>query len=432
MVDNYCLESADQKIYNQTTKKQFEEVIKSYNSQNYRSATVILWSVLVCDLVYKLQELETIYQDAKATSILEYIAEEQTSRPTASDWEIEIFKKAQKSTGLISAKFLLDLEYLQKNRHCCAHPLMNSDYKLYIPTKDMVRAFIRTALEELLTKSPIMQKNSFAPFLIDANNIYSRMEYETEKYFRYLDDKYFNRLDNAGIQYYFKTLWKFVFLLENDECKENRESNLLILIHIFKNHDESLLGLIKSDISYFSNLNPEESVQKLFIEFLSQFPAIFNNLNDAARSQVEICVNTYANSFIISWFLSKNLKEHISVFKEKYHELASDISIDHYKMFWEKCCDYDLKTSAIDISIWMITFSTSYTETKIVFENTIRDYLNEYNLTQITQLIEGVNSNDQVFGYAKSRSYFTLIKERCNQLDTNFDYSTFPNFLSDV
>lgn len=431
-MDDYCIESAHQRIYNQTTKKQFEEVIKDYNSQNYRSATVMLWSVLVCDLVYKLQELETIYNDTGATGILQYIVTEQTNRPTSSEWEMEIFRRAQKNTGLVSTKFLLDLEYLQKNRHCCAHPLMTSDYKLYSPTKDMVRSFMRLALEEILARSPIMHKNSFMPFLSDANSIYPRMEYEIEQYFRYLDDKYFNRLDNAGIQYYFKTLWKFVFSLGNEECQINRKNNLVILTHLMKKHDESLLAFIKSDSSHFSNINTDESIQKLFIEFLSQYPAIFHELNDAAKSQIETCANTYASSLIISWFLSSTLLDHIAKFKEKYPELASSISAHSYKMFWERSIEYNLKDSAIAISIWMLSSSTSFSETKNIFENTVRDYLFEYNLEQMILLIEATSSNNQVYGYVKSNTYFPLIKERCDQLDCNFDYSQYPNFVISI
>ncbi|NLP41809.1 MAG: hypothetical protein GX348_06355, partial [Veillonellaceae bacterium] len=294
-MNDYCLESAHQRIYNTITKNQFSEVIKSYNSQNYRSATVMLWSVVVCDLVYKLQELETVYKDPGAASILEYIKSEQESKPTSSEWEMEIFKRANKSTGLISLKLQADLEYMQKNRHCCAHPVMTSEYKLYTPSKDLVRSFIRLALEELLTKSPIMHTKSFNSFLADANSIYPQMEYEQKRYFRYLDNKYFSRLDRVGIQYYFKTLWKFVFTLENEQCDLHRYNNYLILLHLFAENRELLTTIIQEEQHHFSNISNNDPIKKLLVDFLSKHTHVFKLLNDTAKVQIETCSNTYAS-----------------------------------------------------------------------------------------------------------------------------------------
>ena len=37
------------------TKEYFKEVYSSYCIGNYRSAVVMLWTVIVCDLLFKLQ-----------------------------------------------------------------------------------------------------------------------------------------------------------------------------------------------------------------------------------------------------------------------------------------------------------------------------------------------------------------------------------------
>ncbi len=44
-------------IYFAKTKEYFNEVISSYANGNYRSAVVMLYSVAVCDLLFKLKEL---------------------------------------------------------------------------------------------------------------------------------------------------------------------------------------------------------------------------------------------------------------------------------------------------------------------------------------------------------------------------------------
>ena len=47
-----------QKIYSPKSREYFKEVISSYVNGNYRSAIVMLYSVCICDLLFKLQELK--------------------------------------------------------------------------------------------------------------------------------------------------------------------------------------------------------------------------------------------------------------------------------------------------------------------------------------------------------------------------------------
>jgi hypothetical protein len=56
-MSEFSLESFAEKIHYGKTKDYFQEVLSSYQNRNYRSAVVMLWSVAVCDIVYKLQKL---------------------------------------------------------------------------------------------------------------------------------------------------------------------------------------------------------------------------------------------------------------------------------------------------------------------------------------------------------------------------------------
>ncbi|MFC0035379.1 hypothetical protein [Cardiobacterium valvarum] len=66
MFDEYSIEQRAKSIPNKNTKDYFAEVVSCYNSGNYRSAVVMLWSVAVCDLLFKLNELAERYDDTKA------------------------------------------------------------------------------------------------------------------------------------------------------------------------------------------------------------------------------------------------------------------------------------------------------------------------------------------------------------------------------
>ena len=64
------------KIYSPKSKEYFKEVVSSYTIGNYRSAIVMLYTVCLCDLIYKLQELRDVYDDRIAKNIIEAIDKE--------------------------------------------------------------------------------------------------------------------------------------------------------------------------------------------------------------------------------------------------------------------------------------------------------------------------------------------------------------------
>jgi hypothetical protein len=69
-MQDFSLDKLSESIHYGKTKEYYREVLSSYNNGNYRSAVVMLWSVAVCDVVYKLQSLIDIYDDASAKKIL--------------------------------------------------------------------------------------------------------------------------------------------------------------------------------------------------------------------------------------------------------------------------------------------------------------------------------------------------------------------------
>ena len=62
-MDEYSLETRSEKIFDKKTKEYFVEVLSSYRQNNYRSATAMLWSVAVCDLLFKLKYMNDMFGD---------------------------------------------------------------------------------------------------------------------------------------------------------------------------------------------------------------------------------------------------------------------------------------------------------------------------------------------------------------------------------
>ena len=118
------LEYKSEKIYHHKTKEYFNEVLSSYHNGNYRSAVVMLYSVVVCDLIYKLQELSDRYSDTTAVSILTKIKMEKDQNPTNPKWEKTLIDEVITRTNLLEPQDKLNLEYLRDNRHLSAHPVL--------------------------------------------------------------------------------------------------------------------------------------------------------------------------------------------------------------------------------------------------------------------------------------------------------------------
>lgn len=153
-MNNFSIENIAEDIHFSRTITYFKEVISSYQNENYRSAVVMLWSVAVCDIVYKLESLIDIYSDATARLIIQEMTALQDANPTSSSWEITLIDDVFKKTKLLDSSEYENLRFLQKQRHLSAHPVLNQNKELHSPNKDTVRSLLRNTLEGLLTKPP--------------------------------------------------------------------------------------------------------------------------------------------------------------------------------------------------------------------------------------------------------------------------------------
>ena len=89
-------------IYFPKTREYFKEVISSYSNGNYRSATVMLYSVAICDILLKLKELKDMYNDSTASSILNEIESTQKESASKSSWEKELLEKINQIQGVLN------------------------------------------------------------------------------------------------------------------------------------------------------------------------------------------------------------------------------------------------------------------------------------------------------------------------------------------
>lgn len=151
---DYSIENSIERIQNINTREYFKEVYQTFINGNYRSSIVMLYSVLICDLVYKLRDLRDIYKDTKAQKILTEIEVMQSNNPTSPEWESKLVELIKTRTSLLEPSDIVSIESLQKFRHLSAHPVINNADLLYSPNKDIVQALIRNILDGVLINPP--------------------------------------------------------------------------------------------------------------------------------------------------------------------------------------------------------------------------------------------------------------------------------------
>lgn len=250
-MNNPSIDHLRSQIQDHRTKEYFDEVLSCYYSGNYRSAVVMLYATVICDLVYKLEELESVYNDAGAAQILTTIKGMQTANPTSADWENklpELCRDAQKVIGIPEYN---NIDALHKLRHLCAHPVLTGKQELYRPNTETMLSHLVNMLEGVLTKAAFQTSKLFEMFLDDLDSSKTILVDDT-KLKSYILAKYLNKMNSDDTEYsFFKSLWKLVFKLDNQQCQENRDINFKALMILAERHKEMFADRIAKERAYF-------------------------------------------------------------------------------------------------------------------------------------------------------------------------------------
>lgn len=428
-MQEFSLEKISENIHYGKTKEYFREVLSSYNNGNYRSSVVMLWSVAICDIAYKLQSLIDLYDDAAAKDILQEVTTIQAQDHKTSAWELKLLDDVHDKTYLIDNSEYENLRYLQKQRHLSAHPVLNSDRELHSPNKETVRSLLRNTLEGLLVKPPIYTQRIMRELLEDiaesSNVLNSR-----EKVKKYIESKYLSRTTPAVEMSIFKSLWKLVFKLDNADCEKNRTINLHVLEVLSKRNNVSIPGAIIGDKDYYNNIASLGSPLSFFVYYLSSFPRIYQLLSEDAKIKIEHCINTDEVGKTMGWFVKENINIH-------GEDIKKWIESDDRPTFTQAQLDALLNIS--DTDEWQSIFcdiatvyyssSRSYDQADSRFEIAIPKYISLFDKKSLIALTEKINCNSQCYYRSQARSDYAVIKSRIDELfGEEFDYENVPSF----
>ena len=397
MLDEYSIEQRATQIFDARTKEYFSEVLSCYAAGNYRSSVVMLWSVAVCDLLFKLQNLVDLYGDAKAKDILADIGKLQQDNERSPIWETKLVESVAEQTQLLDIAERENLLHLQRQRHLAAHPVVNANFQLHRPNRDTARALIRNALDGLLTKAPILSKQIVGDLVEDLEQA-SGILIDDKKLKAYLESKYFSRFNPEVEKAVFKALWKFVFRLTDEKCEKNRAINYSALTLLYSRNPGQFRAQIEADKDYFSTITTGGTALVCLIHFLSRSGPIYELLADHAKTAIQHVVDNDVSSQCLAWFTAASLPEHA----ERLHAwIVSDAYPEIGRETWDALREIsdspEWEKTVVRLASAYYVASTSYDGADRRFNDAIRPLLPKFHLDDCIDLIRGSEQNGQTW-----------------------------------
>lgn len=418
-MNNASIDHLRSLIQDHRTKEYFDEVLSCYYSGNYRSAVVMLYATVMCDLVYKLNELESIYNDSGATAILNTIKGMQTSAPTSADWENKLPELCRDAKKIIGIPEYNNIDALHKLRHLCAHPVLTGNQELFRPNTETMLSHLLNMLEGILTKAAFQTDKLFDMFLDDLDSSKAILV-DDAKLKSYVLAKYLNRMNSAETEFaFFKSLWKLVFKLDDTKCQENREINFRAILLLVERHKEFFAEKIAKQKAYFSKNIELVIDERLYyvIKLFNFYPRFFEELEDPFKLSMSALINTKQDLKAISVFKEQNPIDHI--FREKAELLTT-------ALYLSDCLRNIAGDSvALDYNIQYYGDASSYDSGDMRFSNFIAPYIDDFSKGQLAEIVKVTNNNSQLHARRKAKEDNTRIYNRLCQIDPTFNFKQY-------
>lgn len=420
------------KIYHHKTKHYFNEVVSSIEHQNYRSAVVMLYSVVICDLIFKLMDLRDIHIDLKARKILDDLNVEREDAPVSPAWESNLIEKAFREAKLLENDVYTHILTLKNYRNLSAHPVLNSIDILFEPNKELAISLTINMLEGLLAKSPIFTKNVFSPFMEEIARIKSEFA-NADRLEVYIQSKYLQHFNNELTEYVFKNLWKIVFKNNDERERKNRDINYQVLTIIYKNNESLLFQYIRNENAYFSEFLDNSLIISKLVDFLSTYPSVYSLLSDHAAEILRNRIHASYALLVKAHFLSGSVDEHLDLLEGKLwqhgHYHNQPYAHTHHLQSSEVRFLYQLSdvnhclAKFYDTMISYYIHSGHYSSAEHAFDICIEPYYRNFIGDQFKDILDGANFNEQCYQrrYAGSQ-HKRLLDEAKKHFGDDYDF----------
>ena len=429
-MNDYSIEQAAERIVDPKTRKHFDEVYACYVAGHYRSAVVMLWSVAIIDILFKLEHMKNAYQEPVATAILYKIDKMKKETPKSAEWESILIKEVESKTDLLdSAEFML-LKNLQENRHSSAHPVLTGQDALFSPNKETARAHIRNILDSVLTKPPFMSRKVFNTFIEDVGR-FGGLNLDADRLKALLETKYFKHFSLATHINVFRSLWRVTFKSDDLQSKANRTVNRQVLEIMFSNRETDVLAAIDGDRDWFSDVSIDEDHLIEMAAFFRSNPEVYPLMTDALNGPVASYAGLSLNNSALCWFTSDSLDYRIQTISQRISD-GESLDEEVYLDFCQSLRATDCFLQVLYFGISSYGESGTYDTATLRFNKMVRPFLNEYSIEQITTLLDKIELNGQTYGRRGVQKDHSEVKERIDEIDSAFDFTAHPKFKKSI
>jgi hypothetical protein len=427
-MQGFSLDNLAEKVHFNKSRKYFEEVLSSYNNANYRSAVVMLWSVAVCDMVYKLQSLIDTYEDKKAKEILTKVKKMQADEPKSPLWELILLDEVHESTMLLDAAEYENLRSLQKQRHLSAHPILNAESELHSPNKDTVRALLRNTLEGLLVKPPFYTQKIVDEFLQDIGEASDALS-TRDKVRSYITSRYLNRIKPKVELSLFKSLWKLVFKLKTGECEKNRRVNYEALFVLFERNRADVLLAIQDEPDYYNSIPTEGEPIDFLVMFLSTNDQLYHALSNDAKLKIKHCISNTDIGKTVGWYVKDGLDKHL---EDLCNWIVSDekpeFKNSHFEVLLTLSDTKEWEQKVCQIASIFYSSSQSFDQADKRFQVAIVPNLPMFTKASLEFLVCKIETNSQCYWRGRAEQNYKILLEHAEKVELKLEDLDAPNF----
>ena len=337
-----------------------------------------------------MQKVEIDFNDSTAHKLLTEIKEKQERKET--DWEKSIVEDVHKRMKFFDQDTYENLLYLQKKRHLCSHPLIQeTDNKLYTPTPEETKSFIRHALEDLLIVPAGFSRHALKDStLMDIDKL-REAGLDIDAFKDVIQKRYIKHLPKEIVPILIKELWKFCFIKSDPKIDENRHFNAEFLFQIITHYPVQCKEIFQKE-DYINKVTTDDNILYVYIALLSRFEFIYDLLDSSGKAIVSSYLTKNEKMKIYCPFLSNNISEHLKEFLPK----ATHETFKYLLKLSEK---FSIKHEVMMLGIEEYGNSTSYDEAN--FNIYVEDYINDYDFAMFKKYLEVSENNSQIYDRRK-------------------------------
>lgn len=425
----FSIDLAADRIVDPRTRTYFSEVSRSFSNECYRSCLVMLWTVVVCDLIYKLQTLRDLYGDASAGKLLKDVEAKRQANPTSPDWEIYLLDEVAKRTKMLEISEHAQLQHLQKLRHLSAHPVLSGAHLLFRPNKEDARAQIRLALEGLLLKPALFSKRIVGT-LVEDIAVNKAVLISREKLKAYLEARYLPNMPQAIEQELFRALWKFCFKLNNTDTQANRQINLDALAILYGRNPASIRTMIDGERPAFSNVGPDAEPLDALIEFLADHPELYASLDPAAHVLIDGRLAADVNNFAKARFKTADMSTHLSALNALDTKILAKLDEATWLALLKTAEAENEIEDALRIAVKIYGGSGSFDAADRRFTSYIEPSLAKFTKPTMVELLEQIEGNSQTYSRGRAAFDHPQIRDAAEAL--KIDTTTYKSFTKSL